>query len=268
MGGMNEVISSIQNVQRSIGRTNDPKRLGQTQSRLYFAEILGLLDISFYGLPWEEAFLQVMELLCTSPDVARSIRSLQFSGPDEGADGTKNWDFSSIIESDAVFPNLTSLHIEPTQPEHHNQSIIAQVYDENGMITRLIAKMPKIENLCVPSAPDASFFDFGELPLQRLRVDSGYNHQSFILNLSKSSRLSSLRILDFGDYNQRYMEDYEEQCTTFEHFVQLFESSAFSCVKFFILRNSILSRDQLSTLRSLRKELQFYMIQSYGCFVR
>src|ERR1043165_4764398 len=124
-----------------------------------------------------------------------------------GANGTRNWDFTPLVESSAVFPQPTSFFIEPSAPEHHNQTIIAKDYDEDGMIARLLTRFPRIESLTTPSAPNASFFEIGIRPLVYLRVDAGYDTQNFILNLSKSSCFPSLRLLDYGDYNERYMED-------------------------------------------------------------
>jgi hypothetical protein len=121
----------------------------------------------------------------------------------------------------------------------------------------------------VPSAPDETFFGIGHWPLKYLRVDSGYDTQNFILNFSRSHCFPELRTIDFGDYNQRYIEDYLVGCTPLQHFEQLFRSKAFSGVARFVLRNSILSLEQVAELHKLKKECQFMVIQTpHGEYVR
>jgi hypothetical protein len=119
----------------------------------------------------------------------------------------------------------------------------------------------------VPSAPDESFFQVGFRPLRFLRVDTGFAHQDFLLNLSRYG-LSDLIMLDFGDYNQRYLEGYHQECVPFEHYEQLFRSPAFRGVRRLNLRNSALTHDQLAHLHSLHKDLQLYLIQAYGEYLR
>ncbi len=212
-------------------------------------------------MPFDESFEEFVRALCL-PEVAEQIGTLVFWGPDEGANGTKNWDFSRLLVSEVVFSNLKSLFVEPDSPEDHNHSIIARDYDEDGQIAGLLKKAPQLQSLTVPSAPDASFFEVGTHPLTYLRVETGYDTQNFILNFSQSSCLPLLRTLDFGDYNQRYFEEYPCGCTIFEHYKQLSRSKAFAGVGQFVLRSSILSAEQLAQLQRLRKDCQFMVIQT------
>jgi hypothetical protein len=234
--------------------------------KIYFTAVHGGLAIEFFGSPLDESYAAFLQALCTD-EVAHSVRSLMLRGPDEGANGTRNWDLTGIFQSDAVFPSLENLFIEPTAPEHHNQSIIGREYDEEGQIGLLLTRTPSLKSLTVPSAPDASFFQAGYRPLRFLQVDTGFAHQDFLRHLSQSDCFPDLITLDFGDYNQRYLEDYREDCTPFEQYEELFPSDAFQSVKRFNLRNSILSAEQLTHLRQLRKDLQFYVIQAYGVYL-
>ena len=247
---MQHVIARLSELQRAIAGGDFPTLLDQEVSKLYFAEIQGLLHVEYYGPHWNEPgepFDCLIDLLCDA-GAAAGIRSLTFRGPDEGANGTRNWDFTGLLASDVIFPNLTTFCVEPTQPEHHNQTILAEVYEEEGMIGRLLDRMPALESLTVPSAPDCSFFTRPRHPLRRLRVDTGYDHQDFIRNLSASSCFPHLELLDFGDYNQRYMEDYMDRCTRFEDYRELARSRGFESVRLFILRNASLSAEQWSEL--------------------
>ena len=258
---MNTALEQLSEVQQAISARNEADWDNEFCEKLLFCPVAGLLHIEFYGLPFDESFEDFTKALC-APDVANHIRSLVFRGPDEGANGTRNWDFTQLLESEVLFPHLLSVVVEPTLPEHHNHTIIASAYEEEGQIARLLTKMPRLESLTVPSAPDETFFEVGFRPLRYLRVEAGYDTQNFVLNFSQSSGFTKLRVLDFGDFNERYMEDYPAGCTPFEHYKQLFGSKAFSGVVRFLLRNSILSAEQLAELHALKKDCHFMVIQT------
>jgi len=265
---MDAALKHLSIVQQAISARNEPEWDDESCEKLLFCPVAGLLHVEFYGLPFDKSFTDFIKVLCL-PEVAVSIRSLVFLGPDEGANGTRNWDFSQLLETNVAFPNLLTLSVEPTLPDDHNQTIIASVYDEEGQIGRLVSKAPSLQSLTVPSAPDASFFKVGSAPLSYLRVEAGYDTQNFILNFSQSSCFAKLRILDFGDYNQRIIEDYPYGCTPFEHYQQLFRSRAFSSVARFVLRNSILTEEQLGELHLTRDDCQLMVIQTpHGDYVR
>src|SRR5262249_45937067 len=156
-----------------------------------------------FGGAYQEALAAVV-----SPEVSPVIRSLTFRGPDEGSNGTRNWDLSPLTEGEAVFPQLRSVSIEQTKPADHNRTIVASDYAEDGALARLLAKAPGLESLVTPSAPNPEFFQVGERPLTFLSVDAGYDHQDFIRGLARSSCFPGLRSLEFGEYNETYMDDY------------------------------------------------------------
>lgn len=265
---MNAALEQMSELQQAISGRNEQEWDDESCEKLLFCPIAGLLHVEFYGSPFDESFEDFIQTVCR-PSVATHIRSIVFRGPDEGANGTRNWDFKPLLDSNVIFPNLKSLVVEPTLPEHHNHTIIASSYEEEGQIAQLLAKAPALESLTVPSAPDETFFNVGSYPLKNLRVEAGYDTQNFILNFSQSHCFTQLRVLDFGDYNQRDMEDYPAGCTLSEHFEQLFRSEAFSSIVRFVLRNSILSAEQLVELQKLKKECQFMVIQTpHGNYVR
>ena len=261
-----QVLERFRSVQQFITRQSHPSLLDEWAEKLYFAEVDGLLHVEFYGSPYEESFEAFSSLLMDAT-VAAILRSLAFRGPDEGANGTRNWDFSRLLESGVVFPNLTSLFVEPTTPEHHNQTIVGPVYDEEGQIGRFLAKTPVLQSLTVPCAPNSSFFQQGTRPLALLRVDTGYDHQNFVQNLSRSACFPELRLLDFGDYSQRYI-NYPAACTPFEHYVQLATSPPFAPVRKLVLRNTVLTPDQVQQLRDARPDVTLRLVQCYGEYVR
>ena len=255
---MQAAINQLFKIQKSVSARNS---VSGTDEKLLFCPVDDGLHLEFYGLAFDEFFEEFVQTLC-SPELAPIVKSLVFRGPDDGANGTRNWDFTRLLENDASFPHLNSLVVEPSSPEHHNQTIIASSYDEEGQIARLLVKMPVLKYLTVPSAPDETFFEIGFRPLTYLRVESGYDTQNFISNFSQSNCFSKLQTLDFSDYNQREMEDYPASCTPFEDYQKLFQSQAFAGVRKFFLRNSPLSLEQLRELRKLKEDCQLLVLQT------
>ncbi|GAA3755698.1 hypothetical protein [Flavobacterium ginsengiterrae] len=146
----------------------------------------------------------------------------------------------------------------------HNTSIIqrSNEFDENGIIGELISRMPKLKSLTLPSAPDKSFFKIGNHPLKSLKLQAGYDHQNFIENFSESSNYTFLTQFDYTDlidFNDIPKEDY----TSFESYIKLFKSKAFSTIQHFKLRNAMLSKEQLFHLQNI-KDIQFLNIKVHG----
>ncbi|BDI30765.1 hypothetical protein CCAX7_28160 [Capsulimonas corticalis] len=264
---MTNAVEILRNLQARMAAENDPEWPDDYAQKLYFTESHGLIHVEYYGPCFDETYEEFLNTVCRS-DVAPHLRSLALRGPDEGANGTRNWDLSCLAAEGVRFSSLNSFYIEPTAPEHHNHSIVAAIYEEEGQIAHAVAKMPDLKSLTVPSAPNKEFFLAASATLERLRIESGYNHQNFIQNLSESRRLPNLTSLDFGDYNQRNVSGDTDQCTAFSHYEQLFKSPAFDPVKLFTLRNSPLSTSELSALRKMRNDVQFFQIQSFGSYVR
>lgn len=265
---MPSAFDQLSGLQRRVSARNENVdfRADLEAARVYLAPINGLFHVEFYGMRFDEAFQDCITTL-SRPEVAVSIRSLAFRGPDKGANGTRNWDFTDLVDAGTEFLNLNSLFVEPTSPEHHNHTIIAQVYEEDGMIARLVAKMPSLLFLTLPSAPNQLFFSLSQHPLQILRIDSGYDHQNFILSLSKSSCFPDLRFLDFGDQMPQGPDD-PVMPTPLADYSALVQSQAFHKVGRLNLRNASLSSDQTHELVRLKPGLQLFLIQAQGHYVR
>ena len=244
--------------------------------KLYFFPIGDFFDIYFYGNGFDDdpdiksnefeyesnfAFCTLLDFICEQEN-AEKLTSLTFDGPDEGANGTKNWDFSRIINSNVTFPNLKSFKVQLTNLGDHNGNIIGSSYEEEGMIAKLMKKMPCLETLVIPSAPDKSFFEIGTHPLKQLILQVGYDAQNFIENFAESDNFYQLTALDFTDLIDTY-DIPEQDFVSFESFEKLFKSKAFSTVKHFKLRNSILSKKQLFELQKL-SDVQFLHIKTKG----
>lgn len=268
---MKEALSELQRniYQQEVEATEGIYDIGDS-ARLYYAPVGDLYDLYFYGNGYDDyphipateleadsnrPFCSLLDFIAR-PEHAGRIASLTFDGPDEGSNGTKNWDFTRLIHADAFFPNLKQLSVQQCDWGDHNFNIIGRDYEEEGMIARLLSKMPHLEALTVPSAPDRSFFDIPGHPLKYLKVQAGYDHQGFIRNLAASTNFPQLAVLDFTDFmdtNNASTADF----VPFEDFKALFTSPAFSTVRHFTLRGSILTRGQLLELQTLRRDVQF-----------
>lgn len=274
------MLNKLRQLQHDIYKyslNNNSEYIDGYSPKLSFFQVGYLFDISFFGDGFDDdpstkiseidyetnfAFCSLLDLLCDQ-EIANKIISLNFGGPDEGANGTKSWDFNRLLNSNSTFPNLKSFSVQLTDLGDHNQSIIdGDGMEENGMIAKLVSRMPSLEQLIVPSAPDNSFFNIGEHPLKFLKLQAGYGHQNFIDNLAESKNFKQLTALDYTDLIDVYdipNEDY----TSFDSFLKLFNSKAFSTVAHFKLRNANLDNEQLFKLQRLNK-VQFLNIKANG----
>jgi len=231
-------------------------------SQLYFSSVGQFYDLYFYGDGYSDSmpFRMLLEFI-SKQEYADRIVSMKFDGPDEGANGTKNWDFDLIADSNVMFPNLKQFIVQLSDYADHNCNIIGKDYEEDGMIAKLLVKMPTLMSLSIPSAPNKSFFDIASHPLKYLRLQAGYDNQNFIRNLAQSNNFQSLASLDYSDFMDT--NNATKDCyTSFEDFKMLFTSTAFSSVKRFILRNSILNKEQLFELQCLNNSLQFMYVDA------
>lgn len=243
-----------------------------------FSQAGELFSLSFFGNGYDDdsqikavnfkkedwynfAFCRFLDFIA-EPKNAEKILSLKFHGADEGANGTKSWDFNRLVNAEVVFPNLKHFEVKLTDLGDHNQSILDNgfSYQENGITAKLLQKMPNLTSLILPSAPNKAFFEVGEHPLQYLKIQAGYNHENFIENWAKSQNFPHLRAVDYSEvFDTSGIDEY----TDFEHFKALFQSKAFSSVKHFTLRNFNLTKEELFELQKLNS-VQFLTIDAHG----
>ncbi len=250
--------------------------------RVLFSKVGDLFEIIFYGEGYDDdhtvhsselepeeynyGFCAFQDFLIENPS---QIISLVFVGPDAGANGTRNWDFSRIINSNINFENLKIFKVALTNVGDHNQSVIGKNYEEDGMIAKLISKMPKLEELELPSAPNIDFFKLPNLSIYSLKIQAGYGHQNFIENLSKSQNLTRLKSLDYTEPYDHFGDLDEGEFTSFAQFKALFESNLFSYEAFhFKLRENRLTQNQLEDLQGIRKVQLLHIKTEVGKYIR
>jgi hypothetical protein len=63
--------------------------------------------------------------------------------------------------------------------------------------------------------------------------------------------------MEFGEYNQKHLEDYAARCTAFADYRALFRAKAFKPVRRFVWRNPACPATKIGDLQALRPDLQF-----------
>jgi hypothetical protein len=260
---MDQTVKQLEALRRRIADRNDPGMPADHTDRLSVTAAAddGAVDLDFHGDSFGESYLDLLSTVAR-PDTAAHVRSLILRGPDVGANGTHNWDLEPLLAGDADFPRLETLAIQQNRPGDHNRSIIGTDYDEDGVLGRLLGKAPALRELTAPSAPAANFFDVGSRPLRFLSVDAGYDTQSFIRNLARSTAFARLSCLEWGEYNETEMEDFRSSCTHLQDYHDLFGSTAFAPVKRFVWRNPICSAEEVAALKQRRPDLQLLVIRA------
>src|SRR6266545_1553238 len=108
-------------------------------ARLSVVEVVGLLHVDFFGSPFNEPYLELCRIL-SNAGVAERLASIVLRGPDEGANGTCNWDLSSLVEGDTTYSALKLLSIQQNGAADHNRMIVAADFDEAGVLGALLQR--------------------------------------------------------------------------------------------------------------------------------
>lgn len=257
---MADVAEQLESLRQRIAARNATDTPTDYLQHVAITRTADVFHVDFYGGSYDESYHDLLNTLAM-PDIAPFVRSLILRGPDEGANGTHNWDIAPLLATEASFPQLKTLSIQLNRPADHNRAIVGSDYEESGILARLLAKTPRLEELTVPSAPDAAFFDVGERRIRFLSVDAGYDTQAFILNLAKSSCFPNLQCLEWGEYHETYIDNYVANCTPTVHYHALFQSSAFNSVTRFVWRNPICEDLDIKELKALRPNLQLLVVR-------
>jgi hypothetical protein len=263
---MADAEEQLDALRRRIAARNEPGTPVDFINRLALTPSDAAFDVDFYGDAFGESYTDLLTTLAL-PEVARRIRSVILRGPDEGANGTRNWDLEPLLATDATFDRLETFAVQQNEPGDHNRTIVGRDYDEDGVLGRLLAKAETLRELTVPSAPGANFFETGPRPIRFLNVDAGYATQSFIRNLASSSAFHDLSSLEWGEYNETYIDEFRASCTPLEDYRTLFASKAFRSVKLFVWRNPVCSPGEIAELKKLRVDLQLLVVRTSADYV-
>lgn len=254
------LVRALEDIRKTIAESEDDYIDRLMVERLSYHEISGDLVVEYHGSR-RDAYVQLLECL-SSPAISNRLLALSLTGPDEGANGTRNWDLEPLVPEGVGFPKLRRVEVQGTQIGDHNHSIVGSVYDEEGVIGRLVRSAPVIEELRVPSAPALNFFECGYRPIRRLSVDIGYAHQDFVQNFARHSKLSDLKVLEWGDFAVDSSTEYYEYITPWEQYVELFQSPAFRSVRRFIWRNPSRGHAEIQELKKHHPRLDLFVVRT------
>lgn len=248
---LKQLCRHLAGYQCELSEINNSLLIGSIQNEL--------LELDYYVDVDDEFYQEILELLAF-PDFAPFLGTLRLSAPDEGINGTRSWDLEPLTPGEGTYQNLRLLDIQGTQPHHHNRTILGD-FSENSIVARLLDKMPNLEQLSIPSAPSPAFFNRPPHPLKYLTLQTGYDTQDFILNLAQSTCFSQLKTLDFTDYSETYIQDYEQYKTPIYHYFLLFNSNALPHLTTLTLRHSLLTEKDTTDLKKTQLGSQLDLLK-------
>jgi uncharacterized protein (TIGR02996 family) len=208
----------------------------------------GLLDFHYSGDATSDQFGELQQRL-VGARVAPVLHSFRIDPcPERGfANGTLTFGLDWLSGAQAEFPRFTSLVLTPLG------GFVLSDYSEGGANGRLLRKCPALKHLTTPSAPDETFFQGGPFALESLRVAAGYDHEGFLRRLSGSAaRFPRLRALDFADYSETYMDDWQAMTTPAADYDALFRSPLMGQLERVTLREVALSPEEVAGLLAIR----------------
>lgn len=215
------------------------------------------LEVIYDGVSWETPFRALCQLL-RQPEQSRRLTSLMIRGPDRGANGTRDWHLSLLLEDldegepRVLYPLLHTLSVDRTHPGDHNQSVLGDMGDEAGVLGRILDRAPQLRRLTVPSAPAPNFFDRPSHPLVELSVQAGYDTQGFVRELARSRCFTALTRLEYEDSAQHYRQDYRATQTAARDFEMLFSSTSLPALRELKIGSSCLAPRDASRYRETR----------------
>lgn len=240
------------------------KHISEFDTEMHEAKVTtsedGTFNLSYYTI-WHNDYadglkgLPLFSFVMQQP-YCDKLKQLIITAEDEGVNGTQNWDLDPIVASENDLPNLHTLQFPMNTDENHNRIIATynDFYDENGGIGLLLNKTPNLKKLAITPAPNETFFNRENHPLEVLSIQSGYSHQSFISNLANATCFPHLKELYFRDYTERYMEDYKAQTTPAADFFALLKSENHPQLKKIVLIDTIVNADQQNELLAIAKD--------------
>ncbi len=187
-----------------------------------------LVCIYAYIHPEEETWTSQLFNLLNTEEFAPLISSIEIKGADKGTNGTRLFDLGDLLKNTHIqFINLKEFEVEQTSVLHENISMVTyeDYYDDNGAGGRILDKMPNLQTLTLPSAPNPQFFDRNNHPLQYLSLQAGYEHQGFINRLADCDCFPDLKSFEWTDGPGRPRFT---SCVPYHHFEKLKNATNFN----------------------------------------
>jgi hypothetical protein len=100
---MLNIAEQLETLRRRIGELNKPNTQVEYLQRLAVTQTGDVFNLDFYGGCYQGGYSDLLSTL-VKPEIAASIRSLILRGPDEGANGTNDWNIKWLFDTDTTFP--------------------------------------------------------------------------------------------------------------------------------------------------------------------
>ena len=241
----------VQKIQQKLEAQTD------ASLELRYSQKGDLYEIEFIADEPASPLCSIFFEIINQEEFAEQIWSLRLQGADEGINGTNNWDLAALAQNPKViFRNLKQILLPLNEKNHHRIIVTGDDdYEENGVLAKILSKMPHLEFLQSPSTPNEDFFKHST-SIKTLHIQAGYNHQNFIYNLAQSKNFEHLETFKFWDYAESYMENYEQYATSVGDYIALFSSTHLPKLKKVYLYHTQLSPQDQEKLRSLPLVLQ------------
>jgi uncharacterized protein (TIGR02996 family) len=225
---------------------------------LHWKRVGCFFDVHFSGclFNWGEDEEDVGHLLrlLARKEIAPLLHSLLIDGHEDRGypNGTLEINFTELFAFNACFANLIAFATQ------RNEGVIIRGYwsreDKPKTLTQLLNHAPLLESLTLPSAPEDEFFVGDPHPLRELRIHAGYDHRDFILNLSRSERFPQLRSLEFQDFCEEELDDWEEMATPSQHYAALLRSPVGRSLGKMVFTQVQLTDQEIASLMAIRSE--------------
>lgn len=236
-------------------------------NKLSFSESAGLYDIHYFGAGEPDycfLFRELLDLIASHP---KSVRSLHFSGPDQGANGLKEWRFDRLAECEEPFENLIEFRVQLFELGDHNIPVLGAVDRDtinSEMLLLLLGKMPSLLSLAIPDVLPQGFESVLAKTLRWLRIQAVWDHRRFIHNLADipfefSLDYTDTIFLDNSDPAPAISETYGKS-TDFKDYKKLLSTETLPSGWHLKLRESTLTKAQLFKLQNLNRQIQLLHI--------
>lgn len=234
--------------------------------KLSFVEFDGLFDIRYFGggRPDDnEIFGDLLNLLVANPCL---VRSLHLAGPDEGANGLKEWRLEPLADCGQAFVQLIDFQVQLYELGDHNIPVLGAVdQDEKNLATllNLLGKLPNLLTLSIPEVPGAGFEEVLSRHLRVLRVQAVNDHRSFIKSLAALPLDFSLDFTDTVFIEKTGAPDLPAtfgKPTPFQDYQALMGHKRLPSRWHWKLRESSLTKSQLFELQNTNRDVQFLHI--------
>ncbi len=225
---------------------DDAVRIRHENDGLFALEYHSFWHNDFRKTSDDHIIFHIMQM----PEYAHRISAVTITSEDAGVNGVQYWDIESLIDSHTVFDHLKVLILPMNDAESHNGKIITykDMYDESNALGLLLNKCPALKKLVAPSAPGPLFFEREEYGLEELEIQTGFDHQDFIANLSRSTCFKNLTSFSFRDYAEDYMENYQSHCTKFDDYMLLMTSDTLPSLQSIVLFDTCIDDGQKEAL--------------------